>query len=173
VRADDGQISWLRTYERQSAEFDSEGKCAYYRGPNPCVYHQGVIYVLPTDGKALLALDATTGAELWHYPVSDPHAQLIGVTGDQVVLSNFVLQALECRTGKLAGEIPTETHHGVFDAPEAGNANLLVSSKFLVTAAPSQISVFAYQPREKYQPKEKYQSREKSTPSESQTSTKE
>jgi len=149
VRANDGQISWLRTYERQSAELDIEGKCAYYRGPNPCVYHLGMIFVLPTDGKALLALDATTGAQLWRYLVSDPHAQLIGVTGDRVVLSNHDLQALECRTGELAGEVPTETPYGGINVPEAGNANLLVSSKSLITAAPSQISAYSYQPREK------------------------
>jgi len=104
VRADDGQVVWLRTYERKSAELSSAGDCSYYRGPSRCIYYRGIVFALPTDSDALVAFEAPTGRELWRYRVGDPLAKLIGVTDGRVVLSNGGLQVCEYLTGQLAGE---------------------------------------------------------------------
>ena len=62
--------------------------------------------MLPTDGQALLALDARTGRELWRLKLSNATAQLIGVANEQVVIVDKGLQVVERLSGKLVGRTP-------------------------------------------------------------------
>jgi len=172
VRADDGQVMWLRSYQRENAELTSEGKCEYYRGPNPCVCDRGRLFALPTDSNTLLALNAATGVQLWQASVTDPAARLIGVTDEHLVVANNGLQIYNPITGrliatqdvaKLAGQPvlygqsvvwPTDTSIQIFnlaeepaepksvDLPQAGGANLTIAGQHLIASGPTQLSVF-------------------------------
>lgn len=130
VRAADGQILWLRTYDRQSAPLDGEGECAYYRGPNPCVYYQGAVFALPSDSNSLFAMDARTGARLWRHRVTDPNAELLSAIDGRILLVNHGLQALKTATGKLSSA-----------ASEMAAPKSIVSGEFLVTTNMTQLSV--------------------------------
>jgi len=135
LRAHDGHVLWLRTYERQSAEFSEDRQCAYYRGPCPCVYYRGTVFALPADGKALLALDAATGAKLWQHPVRDPNALLLGVSEQRVSLADQQrLQFLDLETGAVLGDTPANKW-----------SCAVVVKDFLITTSPKQLSVLRKQ----------------------------
>ncbi|NOZ41080.1 MAG: PQQ-like beta-propeller repeat protein, partial [Planctomycetes bacterium] len=94
VRADDGQILWLRTYERQSANLDGgKGKFDSYRGPSPCVYHRGAVYLSPTDSKSLFTLDATSGEKLWQHETADGSLRVLSIQDQLQIQSSQGLQA--------------------------------------------------------------------------------
>jgi len=131
VQADDGRVLWLRTYERESAGLSSAGKCAYYRGPNPCVYYRGTVFALPTDSRALVALDAATGTRLWQHEVTDPTALLLGVNDEHVILANRGLQSLHPDTGELLGV-----------TAEAKLTSFKASGIFLIATGPKELRVF-------------------------------
>ncbi len=149
VRADDGQVIWLRTYERQSAKFDSEGKCAYYRGPSPCVYHRGVLVAFPTDSDSLFALDATTGRELWRHAAVGSSRQVFGIREGHVILSSDNLETCDLRTG----EIPGKFDEPWSKLPFTGQANFFSAGEFLIAAGTEQLSVYHYHTQTTSSPK--------------------
>ena len=112
LRAEDGGVLWLRTYQRRDAELCSLDECAYYRGPSPCMYHLGAIVALPCDGKALLCFDAATGAELWQVAIEDVMGQLVGVTDDCVAVIDNGLKIFDRHSGQLIGENDTGSVSG-------------------------------------------------------------
>lgn len=160
LRADDGQVQWLRTYKRQLASNNPADSLAYYRGANPAVYIYGVVYVLPVDSSSLLALDAGSGTLLWQYPVTDPWSQLYGVTEDQIVVSNNGLQVLDRHNGSLIEERANEIFSlGI--PHETEQANLLWADDKLLVASPSELVLYQNQPDEKTLSKHSHDSLEK------------
>ena len=175
LRADNGKTLWLRTYPRQSTELTSQGKCEYYRGPNPCIIHCGQVFSLPTDSNLLLALDAATGTQLWQAAVTDPDARLIGISENRLLVANNGLQIYDSATGqpttihtqdKLTGHPvllhqtvawPTDTQIQFIslvdnkaalksvDLP-SGGANLIATGKYLLASGPTQLTVYQIAP---------------------------
>ncbi len=107
VRGTDGQVLWLRTYQRSNNLQNSEPH-AYYRGPQPCVFHRGFVYVLPTDSSTVQALDAATGKVIWKHAVKSQAPRLIGVTDEHVILSHQGIEVLDKRTGEQTGYNPLD-----------------------------------------------------------------
>ncbi|MCH2114976.1 MAG: PQQ-binding-like beta-propeller repeat protein [Pirellulales bacterium] len=172
VRADNGRILWIRTYPRVAAPLDAQGCCAYYRGPNPGIYHCGRLFALPTDGKELLALDGVTGAVQWRRGLVSEDALLCGAHDGKLLLADAGLQILDAGTGKVIGasdELPLEGRaiivgerilwpsggkiHGLsletgrsaweaLPLPVSGAANLVASGDYLIVVQPSQITVY-------------------------------
>ena len=149
VRANDGQVVWLHTYERKNVARKSTVGGDYYRGPNPCVYHRGVILALPTDSKSLFALDATTGKELWRHEANVASMRAFGVQENRVVLFSESGQNCDLRTGVRLGKVDTAWGKLPFQGP----ANCFFLGETLVAAGPSLLSVFRHQPRAPDSPK--------------------
>ncbi len=176
IRSDDGQPLWVTTYERAHepiAEAGDQNNAP--RSPNPCVLSRGRLFVLPTDSRELLALEAATGRVLLRKPLSSASSQLVGIAAGKLVVADAGFQAFESQSGKLVaknldwrlrgqavlvGETvywPTEQeirvlHLATGDVaetalplPEPGGANLLAAGNYLVAVGRSQITVFQAQ----------------------------
>ncbi|NOY42499.1 MAG: PQQ-binding-like beta-propeller repeat protein [Planctomycetes bacterium] len=98
LRASDGQVLWLRTYDRTKM-LPGDG-LARFRLPNPCIYHDSTLFVAPSDSDKLFALKAATGDVQWQQEMVSLTGEIIGVAGDKVFLSDQGLQAVDSRTGE-------------------------------------------------------------------------
>jgi outer membrane protein assembly factor BamB len=58
--AQDGVIQWLTAYKRARPE-SSSAPAFLYRDLNPCLYHNGMLYVAPSDFDGILCIRAATG----------------------------------------------------------------------------------------------------------------
>src|SRR3712207_3072290 len=61
IAADDGEVLWISRYPRASGVQLNRSSSHYYRDLNPCVYHEGRLYVAPSDSVRIYAFDASTG----------------------------------------------------------------------------------------------------------------
>ena len=136
IRAQDGDIDWLRTYERQSTPI-LDGESTYYRGPNPCVYHHGTVLALPTDSSSVLALDAATGHTLWRHACDGDAAHILGAVKDYVVLFDEGVQILDLYSGELLGERSTVENfsNGLLARDEEG-AHVILPTQSKILALP-------------------------------------
>jgi outer membrane protein assembly factor BamB len=83
---DDGRIQWLRLYPRLRQGNLAQLAPNWLRDLNPCLYHQGVLYVAPADSPQIFAFDAQTGMILWQTGDQTEWAlDLLGATDDYLI----------------------------------------------------------------------------------------
>ncbi len=103
IDATNGQIDWLRRYGRLKGVAvapGTPGPAHLDRDPSPCMFHEGLLLVAPSDTPNVFALDADTGETVW---LSDQLADikhLLGVAGPNFIVSGSRLRAVDVRTGK-------------------------------------------------------------------------
>ena len=102
----DGAVRWINLYPRAQSVDLSRRAAHFYRDLTPCVYHQGVVYVAPSDSQQLFALDATTGRRLWASTLPTDAVHLLGVGGSHLIASGDHLWWLETSTGKVVRRWP-------------------------------------------------------------------
>jgi len=86
VSTDEGQVEWVSLYPRQR-QVDLAKLAAHWgRSLGPCIYHNALVLVAPSDSRRIFGLDALTGQILWQTgsQVEDV-VHLLGVAGDQLV----------------------------------------------------------------------------------------
>ena len=125
---DEDWLIWRRTYDAQGfsplKEIDKSNvvqlkeawRAELQQGPNMAtpLVHDGVMFLASTQ-DAVIALDATTGEELWtyeHRPTAFPSPRIgIALHGDMVIVptQNMRVLALEAKTGKLIWDHKIET----------------------------------------------------------------
>ena len=111
LSTDDGRIVWLSTYPRAQGDADTDH---FFRDLNPCLYHRGTIYVVPTDAPQVFALDAMTGLVRWATPPG-PMADvvhLLGVAQRSLIASGRNLWWFDAETGKFIASYPEPHHSG-------------------------------------------------------------
>lgn len=141
VRADDGQLHWLRTYQRISNATTQEE----LRRPKPCIFHQGIVYVLPSDASEVHALEAGTGEMVWTRPRKSQSARLLGVAETGVLLEDRGLWELDFSTGQSTrgSQEFDETLNADQDViPKLAEADCAIAAPYLVAAEKTKISVF-------------------------------
>jgi len=109
VTARDGIVQWVSLYERvKKASSDGQDKRAahFYRDLNPCVYHQGTLFVAPTDSDRIFAFDALTGQMLWASNGEEVAVHLLGVAGGNLIATGDKLYWLNAAGGQIVGEWP-------------------------------------------------------------------
>ncbi len=86
VSADDGRVRWLSLYPRARSG-DSLSLAPHWRREvNPCVYHQGMLLVAPSDSPRVFAMDAATGQMLWQSgPETEGILHLLGTTDRHLI----------------------------------------------------------------------------------------
>jgi cellulose synthase operon protein C len=115
-----GQIEWLVRYRRVDKD-----KQAYpqpdrfrYRDLNPCLVEGGLVFCAPQDCPELFALDAITGDLVWS--TDDTAAadalHLLGVAGQQLIVSGDRLIWLDRSNGTIQGRFPAAATMGINNA---------------------------------------------------------
>jgi len=99
--ARDGAMRWVATYPRVEAETIQAFNKRQQHGPNPCVFHDGLVLAAPTDGDRVLAFDAETGILKWDHELNGKVNQLLGVAGTRLIVAGDLLWAIDVETGKV------------------------------------------------------------------------
>ena len=97
--ARDGALRWVTTYPRAEAETIAVFNRRQLHGPNPCVFHDGLVFAAPTDGDRVLAYDAETGILRWEQELNGRVQQLLGVADSRLIAAGDLLWALSVETG--------------------------------------------------------------------------
>jgi outer membrane protein assembly factor BamB len=111
-----GAICWIRRYGRIGGEAIIRGRPGplhFGRDPAPCLYHEGLIIVAPSDTPKIFALDADTGTTIWSTDMLPDALHLIGMVRDDLIVSGNRLAALDVRSGELRWVWPESEHAGI------------------------------------------------------------
>jgi len=113
---DDGRIVWLHRYERFSGgtvASDYVPPLYYDRDLSPCVYHNGFLFVAPKDTPYILALDADTGHLIWSIDQLPDTLHVLGVVGQNLVVSGNRLALVDMRSGRVRFVWPESQYAGI------------------------------------------------------------
>ncbi len=102
VDARSGDLLWGATYNRMEFDKVREFHDRQTLGPNPCVIHDGIVFVAPTDSNSIFAFDANSGIRLWDRPLPGSARQIIGVGHNRVIVAGDQLWGLVPETGAVA-----------------------------------------------------------------------
>src|SRR5262249_19614391 len=82
--ARDGTMRWVSSYPRLESETIAAFNRRQLHGPNPCLFHDGLLIAAPTDADRILAYDAESGIVKWEQELAGPVPQLLGVAGGRL-----------------------------------------------------------------------------------------
>ena len=86
VSAGDGRLRWLSLYPRVRSGDSLNLAPHWQRELNPCVYHQGMLLVAPSDSPRVFAMDGATGQLLWQTgPETEGILHLLGATDRHLI----------------------------------------------------------------------------------------
>jgi outer membrane protein assembly factor BamB len=109
-----GATVWLTTYPRTGfgGTDPDRNELHLYRDLNPCLLHQDLVIVAPTDCNRVMALDATTGMLIWatRADVAADAVHLLGVASGEVVVSGECVYWLDAWSGVRVGQFPGSFH---------------------------------------------------------------
>ncbi len=113
--ANSGEIVWLHRYDRVSGELmhGLAGPLHLDRDPSPCMYHDGLVIVAPSDTPDVFALDAQTGALVWITDQLPDALHLLGVVQQSLIVSGNRLWLLDIRSGTKKFIWPESEHAGI------------------------------------------------------------
>lgn len=114
--ADSGDICWISRYDRLTGKTLTLGSAAplhFDRDPSPCVYHDGLLFVAPSDAPAIFALDADTGKMVWQQNQLPDALQLLGVVGKHLIASGERIASLDISSGHVDWVWPESDRAGI------------------------------------------------------------
>jgi outer membrane protein assembly factor BamB len=113
--ASSGEICWLHRYERSGAAGASSHSSDLYadRDPSPCLVHDGIVIVAPSDTPRIFALDADTGQAIWAIDTLPDALHLLGLVRRNLIVSGNRLWALDLHSGKTRFAWPDSEHAGI------------------------------------------------------------
>jgi cellulose synthase operon protein C len=113
---DNGDICWISRYDRLTGKTFTLGSAMplhFDRDPSPCVYHEGLLFVAPTDTPAIFALDAETGKPVWQQKELPDALQLLGIVGGHLIASGERIAALDVSSGNAKWVWPESNRAGI------------------------------------------------------------
>ncbi|MEX0587118.1 MAG: PQQ-binding-like beta-propeller repeat protein, partial [Pirellulales bacterium] len=113
---EDGRIQWLHRYERRADMSTAAGAGSplhFDRDPSPCLVHEGLVIVAPSDTPLVFALDADTGHLIWSNDKLADALHLLGVAGDSLIVTGNRFCSLDVRTGRVRFAWPESEHAGI------------------------------------------------------------
>jgi outer membrane protein assembly factor BamB len=109
----DGQIEWLRRYDRVAGKHTLPGPTHFDRMPSPCIFDRGLVFVAPADSPQVFALDAETGTTVWATDRLANAIHLLGVVDGTLIAAGHQLWAIDARSGRVRFVWPESEHAGV------------------------------------------------------------
>ena len=119
LNARDGNLKWVTAYPRVQSINPAKSADHFYRDLNPCVYHQGLLLVAPTDTEYIFALDAETGRLEWETNLAPDVVHLLGVCGGNLIASGDRIYWIQVNTrdrdrgGKIVYNWPDNENSGL------------------------------------------------------------
>lgn len=116
IDADTGDIGWLSRYDRLAVKSftpTSLGPLHFDRDPAPCLYHDGLLIVAPSDAPTIFALDADTGKKVWQQNQLPDALHLLGVVGGHLIASGPTLSSLDIASGHIEWIWPDSDRAGI------------------------------------------------------------
>jgi outer membrane protein assembly factor BamB len=114
--AESGNIEWIIRYDRLVGKTFNVGAAVpshFDRDPAPCVYHDGLLFVAPSDSPAIFALDADTGKTVWQQNHLPDVLQLLGVVGANLIASGDRISSLDILSGRVNWTWPESGRAGI------------------------------------------------------------
>jgi outer membrane protein assembly factor BamB len=114
--ADNGDICWISRYDRLIGKTLTLGSAVplhFDRDPSPCVCHDGLLFVAPSDAPTIFALDADTGKMVWQQNQLPDALQLLGVFGEHLIASGERIAALDISSGHVEWAWPESDRAGI------------------------------------------------------------
>jgi cellulose synthase operon protein C len=103
IRTDDGAIEWLHRYVRHSGPVNLADRvfpAHFGRDPSPAVFHDGLLFVAPSDTPRVFALEADTGRQVWTSDQLSDVLHLVGVVDGNLIVTGERLRGVDARTGQ-------------------------------------------------------------------------
>jgi outer membrane protein assembly factor BamB len=116
LEAESGDLCWISRYERfagKAAPASLAAPLHFDRDPSPCVYHDGLLIVAPSDAAPFFALDAVTGKLVWEQNEPPDVLHVIGVVGKNLIVSGKRIAAVDVLSGRLDWVWPESEQAGV------------------------------------------------------------
>jgi putative pyrroloquinoline-quinone binding quinoprotein len=116
LEANTGDVAWITRYDRLVAKTFTLGSAVplnFDRDPSPCVYHDGLLFVAPSDTPAIFALDADTGKMVWQQSQVPDALQLLGVVGKRLIASGERMASLDISSGHVNWTWPESDRAGI------------------------------------------------------------
>lgn len=112
VSKHDGEIRWIVTYPRSTGADLNQRAVHFYRDLTPCVYDRGTVFVAPSDGRQILALDADSGLLRWETSLADDVVHLLGTSDDYLAAAGERQWWIHEQSGRIAYVWPDESPKG-------------------------------------------------------------
>jgi outer membrane protein assembly factor BamB len=99
-----GQVRWIATYPRDGREeVPMNARGITFKGElAPCIYHNGLVFAMPSDGRGIHAFDALTGEVRWKTLGQPSFTHMLGVAHGNLICTGSQAVALDVNTGKIA-----------------------------------------------------------------------
>lgn len=114
--AESGNIEWISRYDRLTGKTFTVGAAVpshFDRDPAPCVCHERLLFVAPSDSPTIFALDADTGKTVWQQYQLPDVLQLVGVVGKNLIVSGDRISSLDISSGRVNWTWPESDRAGV------------------------------------------------------------
>lgn len=108
VSATDGKIRWLTKYRRRGPKAENLTDQNWYsiRDLTPCLIHEDLVIVAPSDSNRIFALHRDSGELIWQTTVPSDVTQVLGVgADDHLILSGRRLWWLDVYTGRQSTKV--------------------------------------------------------------------
>ena len=109
----DGQVRWLRTYDRLAGMVSGTMPPHFERQPAPCVHYQGLLVVAPADSPAIFVVDADTGQTVWATNSAPDAIHLLGIAHGNLIATGHRCWGIDVRTGQVRFVWPESTKAGI------------------------------------------------------------
>ncbi len=114
--ADSGHICWVSRYDRSAVKTFTAGSAVplhFDRDPSPCLYHDGLLVVAPSDTPTIFELDANTGKTVWQQDQLPNALNLLGVVGKHLIVAGEGIASLDISSGHVGWTWPDSDRAGI------------------------------------------------------------
>jgi cellulose synthase operon protein C len=116
IETENGAVCWISRYDRAAGKSSTAGSSApmhFARDPSPCVYHDGLLVVAPSDTPAIFALDAETGKTVWRQDQLPDELNVLGIVRNSVIIGGERAANLDAASGEIKWVWPESPSAGI------------------------------------------------------------